>query len=64
MIGEVADHPAQAIHRPQAAAGLLIANAGKSAAELGAGEAQLVDERVGQGMVSFSICSRRSRDGT
>src|SRR5215207_2522196 len=53
VVGEVADHPAQAIHRFKPATGLLFANAGKGAAKLGAGEAQLVDERVGHWMRSF-----------
>src|SRR5215216_3005762 len=59
VIGEVADHPAQAIHRFKPATGLLFANAGKGAAKFGSGEAQLVDERVGHRMVSFGLCPRR-----
>src|SRR5215213_4855319 len=63
LVREVTDHPAQAVHRLQATASLLIIDAGKGADELGASEAQLVDEGVSHRCRILRSPSAFGRDG-
>ena len=51
---QVPDVPADAVHRKEAFAGVFVCDAFYPAHEFAAGEAELVDERVGHGEVPFA----------
>ena len=47
LVGKVADNPAEAVHGPKASLSLLPGDAIERAYEFGAGEAEVINERVG-----------------